>query len=582
MRYQWKILVFFVLFSTTSVFSFGQSKVILKIYTSETLPKKIAKELKSRRFDTNEEARNQLLDKLQLLKNQGYLSASIDSVYSDSVTVSAFMNLGNNYKFVINGIHNIDSSKNIETGLRNSYVVNRDLESKEFYEICDNILRFQENNGYPFAGLQLQHFQFDEGKIYTDIEINCFNKIVIDSLLIKGSSRLSKSYLTKYLNIKPGQLYDESKIRRISDRLKELPFVSYVRPFDVLFSDEKTKIILYLDKKRASQFYGMIGVLPNSSTTGKLMINGELKLMLHNSFGHGELIDLNWRSLTKGSQDIKLNLAYPYLFGTPFGVSYAFSMLKKDSTFLTLNHDIGIQYFFSGQNYFKVVLNLNKSGLIRTKGLEALTVLPAYADLSANLYGLAFNFERYDYKLNPTRGIKINIFSAIGTKTIRKNDAINPMLYDSLDLKTTQFKAELATEGYIPLFKKSTLLLRGQYGMLMNNSIYENEMFRLGGLHSLRGFDDESILASTYAMFLVEARYLFEKNSFFALFFNAAGYEKNVAKNYENDFPYGFGAGLSFDTKLGNFSFYYALGSQFSQPVSFKQGKIHFGITNHF
>lgn len=571
-----------MLVAVSSSPSYAQKKAILTFVTTENLSKNFSKEIKSRKFDTKDAALTDLNNSVQRLRNKGFIGASIDSVVSDSFNIKAYLHIGEKYKFVITEINNIDSSKNSETGLRNQMIINSELESEEFYNICENILKYQENNGYPFAGIQLQHFNFENGKIFTSIEVNRYNKISIDSLLVKGSARISKSYLTNYLNIKPGQLYDERKIRKINERIKDLPFVSNVKPFDVLFANEKTKILLYLDKKRASQFYGMIGVLPNSTTTGKLMINGELKLMLQNSFGHGELIDLNWRSLTKGSQDIKLHLAYPYLLGTPFGLSYAFSMLKKDSTFLTLNHDIGVQYFFAGQNYLKVVLNLNKSSLIKTKGFESLTVLPEYADLSTNLYGLAFNFERYDYKWNPTKGFKINVFSALGSKTIKKNDALNPSLYDSLDLKTTQFKTELTTEGYIPLFKKSTLLLRGQYGMLMNNSIYENELFRLGGLHSLRGFDDESILASTYALFLVEARYLFEKNSFFAVFFNAAGYEKNTSKNYINDFPYGFGAGLSFDTKLGNFSFYYALGSQFSQPVSFKQGKIHFGITNHF
>ena len=83
-------------------------------------------------------------------------------------------------------------------------------------------------------------------------------------------------------------------------------------------------------------------------------------------------------------------------------------------------------------------------------------------------------------------------------------------------------------------------------------------------------------------MFLLEFRYLFEKNSFFSLFFNSAYYEKRSPQYFVHDIPYGFGAGLAFDTKIGQFQFYYALGSQFGQAVSFKQGKIHFGFTNTF
>ena len=61
-------------------------------------------------------------------------------------------------------------------------------------------------------------------------------------------------------------------------------------------------------------------------------------------------------------------------------------------------------------------------------------------------------------------------------------------------------------------------------------------------------------------------------------FFNAAWYERNIPNNYFRDLPFGFGLGLSFDTKAGMFYLSYALGHQHNSPVSFKTGKIHFGV----
>lgn len=46
--------------------------------------------------------------------------------------------------------------------------------------------------------------------------------------------------------------------------------------------------------------------------------------------------------------------------------------------------------------------------------------------------------------------------------------------------------------------------------------------------------------------------------------------------------PVGFGAGITFETRLGIFSFNYALGKQFNNPILFKEGKVHFGIVNYF
>ncbi len=167
-------------------------------------------------------------------------------------------------------------------------------------------------------------------------------------------------------------------------------------------------------------------------------------------------------------------------------------------------------------------------------------------------------------------------------KKISRNDAIQAALYDSIALKSTQVKMVFNGSVYVPMFKKTTLLLNSDNGYLINHSLFDNELFRFGGLRSLRGFDEESLRASYFTTLLVELRYLFERNSFFAVFFNGAYYEKRTQKSFVHDTPYGFGAGAAFDTKIGMFSIYYALGSEFSQAISFKQGKIHFGFTNTF
>jgi hypothetical protein len=52
--------------------------------------------------------------------------------------------------------------------------------------------------------------------------------------------------------------------------------------------------------------------------------------------------------------------------------------------------------------------------------------------------------------------------------------------------------------------------------------------------------------------------------------------------NYPFDFPFGFGAGTTFETKVGLFGLTYALGQQQDNPISFKTGKIHFGYVNYF
>ena len=44
------------------------------------------------------------------------------------------------------------------------------------------------------------------------------------------------------------------------------------------------------------------------------------------------------------------------------------------------------------------------------------------------------------------------------------------------------------------------------------------------------------------------------------------------------DTPFGFGAGVHLAVKSGVFYLEYALGRQLGNPISFKTGKIHFGV----
>lgn len=81
----------------------------------------------------------------------------------------------------------------------------------------------------------------------------------------------------------------------------------------------------------------------------------------------------------------------------------------------------------------------------------------------------------------------------------------------------------------------------------------------------------------------MEFRYILEQNLFLFLYsLTAPGMNRIPEMRYILDTPFGFGAGITFETKLGIFSFNYALGKEFDNPVRFKAAKIHFGLINYF
>jgi outer membrane protein assembly factor BamA len=222
------------------------------------------------------------------------------------------------------------------------------------------------------------------------------------------------------------------------------------------------------------------------------------------------------------------------------------------------------------------------ANLISTSGLSNITVLPDYADVTTKAYGLGFFIEKLDYRFNPRKGISVNIQGSVGTRQIKKNPKINDVAYSTITLKTSQYQTEGMIVGYLNIFKNHVVKLSSQFGSVFGNTIYKNELFRIGGLRTLRGFDEESIYASTYIIPTIEYRFLFERNSNLFFFGEGAWYENKNVSGYVNDLPISVGAGINFETKAGIFNLSYAIGKQFNNGFDLRIGKIHAGLTALF
>jgi outer membrane protein assembly factor BamA len=211
-----------------------------------------------------------------------------------------------------------------------------------------------------------------------------------------------------------------------------------------------------------------------------------------------------------------------------------------------------------------------------------LSTLPDYADVKTLTYGLGVKYEQTDYRFNPRKGYRVSTNVATGNKKIIKNPKINAALYEDVNLKSVLYNGELQADLFIPVMRQSTINIGLKAAGMQTEEVFLNEAYRIGGNNSVRGFDEESIYATSYGIANLEYRFLFEQNSFLFLFGNAAWYELDTEKSYLKDTPYGFGAGVSFQTKAGIFSISYALGKQFDNPLLLRAAKVHFGIVSVF
>ncbi|MES2760901.1 MAG: hypothetical protein V4677_01795 [Bacteroidota bacterium] len=515
------------------------------------------------------------------LIDEGYISASIDSMINNGFNYTAYISAGKKYKWVNLRYAKKDQAIVSKLGYNERFFSKRPFRFSELSKFMEKIINYYENNGYPFASATLDSLQFDNSNIDAKllVEKNLFIKL--DSLVTEGTGKVSHKFLLRYLGIKNGMPYNTEVFMGVSKKIRQLPFLTEKKTPIIQLTDKQNKMFLFLEKKNASQFDGIVGILP--SDKGKTVFTGDLKIKLvNNIFKSGETFDLQWRRLQTQTQDLKATVIYPYIGGLPVGADYNIKIYKKDTTFLDVSNALGLNYYFSGLNFIKVFYKQRNANLISTSGLEYITSLPEYADVTTKAYGLGFFIEKLDYRFNPRKGISVNLQGSVGSRQIRKNPKINDIAYSSIDLKTTQYQAEGTVAGYINLFKNHVVKLSSQFGSVFGNTIYKNELFRIGGLRTLRGFDEESIYASTYVIPTIEYRFLFEKNSNLFVFGEGAWYENNSVLGKASDTPMSVGAGINFETKAGIFNLSYAIGKQQGAGFDLRIGKIHAGLTALF
>jgi hemolysin activation/secretion protein len=119
-------------------------------------------------------------------------------------------------------------------------------------------------------------------------------------------------------------------------------------------------------------------------------------------------------------------------------------------------------------------------------------------------------------------------------------------------------------------------------GWVQSPSLYRNELFQLGGYKLLRGFDEESIYASSYLVSTLEYRYLLGMNSYFFVFTDLGFTANNSSMgNTTNNFL-GAGVGIAFETTAGFFNMSLAAGKRDDTKFNLRQTKIHLGYVNYF
>ena len=532
-----------------------------------------------------------------LLKTKGYPNASVDSAAYDSLSAILHLYIGEAFQGATIKTDSVDQKILDGIGWNKKRAEPQALNFKEFESLKQRILEYLENNGHPFARVEVDSVQLTNENFYGILKVNKGPLYRIDSIRNLGSARISSGFLQHHLSILNGSIYRKDKLQAVSRKITDLTFVTEQQPWDLTLLGTGSILNMYLAPKKSSQVNVLVGFLPsNEQLSNKLLVTGEANVHLKNALGGGESIGLNWQQIQVKSPRLNLLFQQPYLFNSPFGVNFNFDLLKKDSSYVNINFLIGIQYAVSSNYIASVFLQSFTTNLLTVDTLSVKNSrrLPQEADLRSINLGINLEWFNTDYRFNPRSGNDISFNAAAGTKRIRKNNVIVKLhdtfdpdynfnsLYDTVKLKSYQFRIKFSGAHYFRLTRSSTLKTALSAGWFQSPNTFRNELFQIGGYKLLRGFDEESIFASQYGVGTFEYRYLLGQNSFLFTFADL-GWARNAAlpKTISNTFI-GAGMGMAFETKAGIFNISYASGKRDDTKFNLRQSKIHIGYVNYF
>ena len=317
-----------------------------------------------------------------------------------------------------------------------------------------------------------------------------------------------------------------------------------------------------MEKLKSNTFDGFLGFGTNEQTK-KINLNGYLNLKLTNNLNYGESFSLFYKSNQSEQKMFETNLTLPYILKTPVGMDLHLYIFKQDSTFTTVNQAAKLHYQIN-------TINKVFTGIKSTESNNLLT-----PNNTSNIVNYKTNYVTVGYQLikaqHFNRLFPINASAFVETG-FGKRKTLNAQVKQTL----------FTVDGFkiINLNLKHSLYLRLNATDLISQTYFENEYSRFGGINSMRGFEENSLLATSYALFNTEYRFQISNSIYIHSIFDLAFLDNRITNTNEKLYAYGFGFGIL--TKTGLFKLNYANGKSENQPFKFSNSKIHISLTADF
>lgn len=425
--------------------------------------------------------------------------------------------------------------------------------------VLNTLVNHFENTGASFSNASLVHLKQHDNNIIAELDLNISPKRIINQIVIKGYDQFPKKYIKHHLGLKRKSIFNLNTIKAVHASLNTIPFISQLKKPEVLFTKDSTSLYIYVEKKALSSFDGIIG-FSNQQNTNKLVFNGFLNLNLNNLFDKGESFGLNWKNNGDDTETLHLKIENPYLFNTKFSTLGEFSILKQDSSFVNTKSLLQVNFNLNKSNSINTIYSNEKSNTTS----NANTLLNI-SEFKSTFIGFSFNHKLLSSSKNTDQHLNFEYL---------RGERINN------STKNNQEKIKLSAEYLFELNQKQSILLKNKSELLMGKNLFQNELYRIGGVNTIRGFDEQSIFTSKYSITNIEYQYYTNKETFLYSITDMAVIQDEIFNKTSLLFGVGLGYSIASTNSVLNIS--YAIGKNEGTSFNVKNSRIHVKITFPF
>jgi len=426
--------------------------------------------------------------------------------------------------------------------------------------LMDGFVQILERKGYPLSTARLKNITREGSSLNAELTITTEKKRTLDGLVIEGYKKFPEGIRRNILRQYKKKTFNQQNLQRVYNDFNALRFITQSRYPEILFKQDTTKVYVYAEKARSNAFDGFIGF--SNDEGNNVIFNGYVDLQLNNVLNTGEKFNLYWKSDGNRQTTFNTSLELPYIFKSPLGIKASLRIFKQDSTFQNTSTEINLGYYFRYNS--KLFLGYQQTQSVDIQNLNNAML----SDFSNSFWTGTYEFTGYniDDFLFPER---TSLFVKAGTG---KRDG---KVSDS-----NQYFTQLNLSYNFYLSRRNIINLKAQGYYLESDDYIVNELYRFGGINSIRGFNENSLQANLYAALLSEYRYVLAQNMYVHSIIDYGYYQDETSASKNNLLGLGFGFGLL--TNTGLFNIIYANGSTKDQSIKLSNSIVHLSFKAKF